>query len=250
MNAVMSMLKAAAADPDGWQAGRVNGYRRDLDEGSITRAHMPAPVDHPREVGSTLLFIERRPKADRYVFVLLIQLAELDRDAAEKGRAWYERRRESLSVSEGSDWINRLKAKIQEAADNRTVDAIQNVPQPAKKGVEPGTGYDRYDDIPTAYYAVTIDGVDKFYRVRHRDGKGQWEGRHFVNVDAQASDEFHPVKVWNTRKTILDAIRAAGPDEAMAAYGRLIGRCGRCHRTLTDENSRAIGIGPDCLDRM
>jgi hypothetical protein len=37
---------------------------------------------------------------------------------------------------------------------------------------------------------------------------------------------------------------------AMAAYGREIGRCGRCHRTLTDEDSRAAGLGPDCASKM
>jgi hypothetical protein len=37
---------------------------------------------------------------------------------------------------------------------------------------------------------------------------------------------------------------------ALAAYGREIGRCGRCHRTLTDEDSRAAGLGPDCASKM
>ena len=33
---------------------------------------------------------------------------------------------------------------------------------------------------------------------------------------------------------------------AMATYGREIGRCGYCHRHLTDEESRAVGLGPVC----
>lgn len=33
---------------------------------------------------------------------------------------------------------------------------------------------------------------------------------------------------------------------AMATYGREIGRCGYCHRRLTNKASRAIGLGPDC----
>ena len=37
---------------------------------------------------------------------------------------------------------------------------------------------------------------------------------------------------------------------ALAAYGREIGRCGRCHRTLTDEDSRAAGLGPDCASKI
>jgi hypothetical protein len=32
-------------------------------------------------------------------------------------------------------------------------------------------------------------------------------------------------------------------------YGMLIGKCGVCGRTLTDEESRANGIGPVCAER-
>ena len=37
---------------------------------------------------------------------------------------------------------------------------------------------------------------------------------------------------------------------ALAAYGREIGRCGRCHRSLTDEGSRAAGLGPECASKI
>lgn len=37
-----------------------------------------------------------------------------------------------------------------------------------------------------------------------------------------------------------------GIDAARERYGREIGRCGICNRTLTDEESRRIGIGPVC----
>jgi Family of unknown function (DUF6011) len=38
----------------------------------------------------------------------------------------------------------------------------------------------------------------------------------------------------------------ADPEAAMLRYGREIGRCGHCNRTLTDESSRQAGIGPVC----
>lgn len=38
----------------------------------------------------------------------------------------------------------------------------------------------------------------------------------------------------------------ADPTEAMLTYGREIGRCGHCGTTLTNEASRAAGIGPVC----
>ncbi len=34
--------------------------------------------------------------------------------------------------------------------------------------------------------------------------------------------------------------------DAMEQYGQLTGRCGCCHRTLTDPQSKLRGIGPDC----
>jgi superfamily II DNA or RNA helicase len=43
-------------------------------------------------------------------------------------------------------------------------------------------------------------------------------------------------------------VRDAGAEGCMARYGRELGRCGRCGRELTDETSRAIGIGPICRE--
>lgn len=37
---------------------------------------------------------------------------------------------------------------------------------------------------------------------------------------------------------------------AVARFGRELGHCGRCGRHLTDEVSRALGLGPDCASRM
>lgn len=37
---------------------------------------------------------------------------------------------------------------------------------------------------------------------------------------------------------------------ALATYGREIGRCGVCHRSLTDEESRSVGLGPVCASKI
>lgn len=37
---------------------------------------------------------------------------------------------------------------------------------------------------------------------------------------------------------------------AIVTYGTELGVCGRCGRHLTDEDSRAAGIGPDCASRL
>lgn len=100
--------------------------------------------------------------------------------------------------------------------------------------------------VPEGYYAIDMDGTVKFYRV-DCPTEGKWAGRTFVSV--QASDDFHPIRNAANRNAILTAIEAQGVKEAAKRYGLLIGRCGCCNRTLTDETSRAIGIGPVCREK-
>lgn len=106
------------------------------------------------------------------------------------------------------------------------------------------TGFTR---VEAGYYALVQDDVTKFYRVRLGKEGTRWAG--WIFVDAQASDEFWPIKNREHKESILRAI-AENPTEAGARYGREIGRCWKCHRTLTDETSRANGIGPDCASRL
>lgn len=77
--------------------------------------------------------------------------------------------------------------------------------------------------------------------------RGHWTGKVFVKE--QASDDFHSVKSMDRQvrilREVLRDLRAA-----VELYGREIGCCGMCHRTLTDEESRARGIGPVCMDKI
>lgn len=77
--------------------------------------------------------------------------------------------------------------------------------------------------------------------------RGHWTGKVFVKE--QASDDFHSVRSVDRQvrilREVLRDLRAA-----VELYGREIGCCGMCHRTLTDEESRARGIGPVCLDKI
>lgn len=88
-------------------------------------------------------------------------------------------------------------------------------------------------------------GVVKFYRVKLVTG-GHYAGRVFV--DAQASDDYHPVKAPGTLAHVLAEILINVP-AAEQLYGKELGQCCRCGRTLTDETSRALGIGPDCRNK-
>lgn len=91
------------------------------------------------------------------------------------------------------------------------------------------------------YALYGSDGTVHFYRVTagHKPG--------VIFVDEQAGDDLWPVKGRARRMAILTTI-ADDPD-ALARYGRELGICGKCGRALTDEASRAVGIGPVCAGR-
>lgn len=96
------------------------------------------------------------------------------------------------------------------------------------------------------YYAARVadtDGVTKvkFYRVKKvRNGR--------VYVDAQASDDYWPVRSPSALTMVLGAI-AKSPEQAAMLYASELGRCCRCGRTLTDETSRSVGMGPECRSK-
>lgn len=105
----------------------------------------------------------------------------------------------------------------------------------------------RWGSIPVGgagygYYALEVEGETRFYRVE-RPSKGAHAGKTFVK--AQASDALYPVPNFGE---VLSAI-AADPEAAGLRYAAEIGKCSRCNRTLTDAESRARGLGPDCAAR-
>jgi hypothetical protein len=104
-------------------------------------------------------------------------------------------------------------------------------------------------EVPAGRYAIdTEDGAineTAFYRVDH--GKGRWAGRVFVSRMVGGHDDI-AVKDPKARATILAKI-AADPEAASLRFGREIGVCGRCGITLTNDESRARGIGPECAKK-
>ena len=89
-------------------------------------------------------------------------------------------------------------------------------------------------------YAVEYGGVLRFYAVV--DGKGRWEGRRFLN--RFRSEELG--RVGRDEQAAVVALIAADPAAAQMRFARELTRCFMCGRMLTDEASRARGIGPDC----
>lgn len=94
-------------------------------------------------------------------------------------------------------------------------------------------------DVPDGYYAIVSTGDNDlaFYRVKHSD---RW-GVSVSLVVGGHSDQF-------VRRAAVAGIlsRIADDPEAAKRYADEIGCCYRCNRTLTDEESRRLGIGPTC----
>lgn len=106
----------------------------------------------------------------------------------------------------------------------------------------------KYPKVADGRYAVEHEGVLKFYRVK-RVERGSEPGRFMTYLDVQASDAWWPVKKTSTKLEVLELI-AKDEKGAMLRYGHELGACGHCGRTLTDEDSRARGIGPICAGKL
>lgn len=125
----------------------------------------------------------------------------------------------------------------------KLIDGLFKLP---RKAVEATTPAAPKIEVPAGRYAVDgEDGETKFYVV-DRPTEGRWNGYTFVNV--QASDDLFPVR-GQAAQVILAKI-AVDPQAATIRYGHELGVCGRCGRTLTDEASRAAGIGPVCAGKL
>lgn len=138
--------------------------------------------------------------------------------------------------------VREWAASVDRTLVSEKIDWLKTQP----KVVNSGVGAVQYD-VPAGYYAVTgNEGHTTFVRVT-RPESGQWAGRTFVNV--QAGDELHRVSPA-VRDALLAKIAEVGAEAASKRYGREIGSCGVCHRTLTDAESREAGIGPVCRAKM
>lgn len=96
------------------------------------------------------------------------------------------------------------------------------------------TGRFRWSKYPSSYWGWLNPG-DISLRKQSGDTK------EFVGM--QATDDPY---YFGEREADIQAAMA-DPVEAMTLYGKLIGRCCYCGKTLTDHESKALGIGPDCF---
>lgn len=98
-----------------------------------------------------------------------------------------------------------------------------------------------FAEITDGNYAVRTDGIVKFYRVT-TNKKG------YKEVQVRASDALHLI-MGKGQYVILHQIVDAGLAESRMLFAQELGRCWRCGKSLTDEESRARGMGPDCAGK-
>ncbi|MET0416560.1 MAG: DUF6011 domain-containing protein [Actinoplanes sp.] len=178
----------------------------------------------------------------RFMNSLMEQIKELDHATWVQGTDYMDRMNNNLAWNpargeNASRWIDRLKAKIAELKARPVA-------------TTPATPVDDFADVPDGRYAVNDSGPDDliFVKVTTGDKDGPYAGRRFVKI--QASEEFHPIRNAGRRNAILTTIRTVGVEASMTLYGKHIGSCGHCGRTLTNATSRAAGIGPKCRSTM
>lgn len=97
--------------------------------------------------------------------------------------------------------------------------------------------------VPAGRYAITAEaGHTLFVRVVKFDSGA------FIVVQEIGDDEQRMSKV--VARQALQKIVDAGIEESSMRYGREIGVCGVCGRKLTNEDSRQLGIGPVCAEKL
>jgi hypothetical protein len=164
-----------------------------------------------------------------YIYGLMNEVAKLaDLPQLEVDEAGFYNSMSRVTKSAASKMIDQLKDKAFELSGQKD--------RKAERAVE----------VPNGRYAIEREGTLKFYKI-NTPTDGKWAGRTFV--DAQASDELHPIRNTSARREILATI-ATDPQAAMLRYGQELGHCGHCGRTLTNEVSRERGIGPVCAEKM
>lgn len=103
------------------------------------------------------------------------------------------------------------------------------------------------ENIADGYYAfASITGNNDLDFFRVHVAKGQ---REILRVIGGHNDQRIP---HAHLKDVVALFLSQSPEqlrEAQALFGREIGRCGRCGRHLTDEASRAFGLGPECASK-
>lgn len=153
-------------------------------------------------------------------------------------------------TGERGEMVNRhLTKPLTKAGASKLIELLKSLP--IKAAPSDAADLPDAEEVPAGCYALdSTEGAANstvFYKVDRPD-TGRWAGRVFVKR-LEGGDREIPVPV-HQRAGVLARIAEVGALEASQAYGRLIGECGVCRRSLTNDESRAAGIGPVCAAKF
>jgi hypothetical protein len=143
------------------------------------------------------------------------------------------------------DWLTRHYAELA-ATDWHDV--------PAGRYAIPVVEDDIDDDHPdfcrVLGYQVFERKTPKVSKTGRRTGKDSWATRLLLAPGVQRDalcgylDRTKVGDGYDDRRDVRAVLD--DPDMWMRTFGQVVGRCGACGKTLTDSDSKAYGVGPDC----
>lgn len=164
---------------------------------------------------------------------LVSQIAKYDRERGVE--LWTQLRKmdpegNPMTFARASDTIAALKAERGEHRMGQHVDPAEDR-GPSRK----------LPDVPEGRYSVrTDDGPLGFYLVRLKGGR--------YTVKVYASDALRELP-WTAARGVLRKIEADGPEAAALRFGQESKRCYKCGQRLTQEHTRAAGVGDECASK-
>lgn len=159
----------------------------------------------------------------------------------------------AMDADEYAAYIERVKEQVKTVTVGRASGIIRRLLALPRKtqAAQPsnrGAGYEvqlARAEVPAGHYAVDGPEGSVFYRV-DKPTKGRWDGYTFVR---QQSGDNHLRISKEVANWALVQIYRDGTEKAAKRYGKELGRCSCCNRTLTDPASIEAGIGPVCAGK-
>lgn len=200
------------------------------------QGYLPAGRTYPRTQNAPVMYVAPAPATPRQIDFISALLA--DRNLSTEDRPKFARR---VAMLAGDP---RKVAELTRIEASAFITYLKELPVTAAKTPAAPAPVEM-TEVPSGRYAVEVDGELMFVKVDHVQ-MGNWAGWTFVT--RQISDDFARMR-RGLQEQILSQIRQDGVAEASIRYGRELGVCGVCGRTLTNEDSRGQGIGPVCRNK-
>jgi hypothetical protein len=151
---------------------------------------------------------------------------------------------EKVAESERGNWFHHLRSVDSNSRLDAAIKKLQAMPY---LNARPAVVFPpNIPDADEAYYALGEGSHWEFYQIS-RPKEGQWAGRTFLKLEV--SEDTVPIRSIDRINKVLAEI-AKDPRMAAINYGIQTERCSQCHRKLTNDVSRAAGIGPVCAGKV